>query len=97
LFIKEDDIGTSLEEGVSGRETGETTTDNDNASHWGYNWRERWKFEEEEKAVLPAPITFPRIHLHVFFVTRPHGPGTPDLDLDVPGSFIRFRRAALCI
>ena len=35
LLVEEDDIGTSLEEGVSGRETGETTTDDDNASHCG--------------------------------------------------------------
>lgn len=33
LFVKEDDIGTSLEESVSCRETGETTTNNDNADH----------------------------------------------------------------
>ena len=33
LFVEEDDICTSLEESVGGRETGETTTDDDNASH----------------------------------------------------------------
>ena len=33
LFVEEDDIGTSFEESVSGRETGETTTDDNNTSH----------------------------------------------------------------
>jgi len=33
LFIEEDDIGTSLEKSMGGRETGETTTDDDDASH----------------------------------------------------------------
>jgi len=33
LFVEEDDIGASLEKSVGGRETGETTTDDDNASH----------------------------------------------------------------
>ena len=33
LFVEEDDICTSLKESVGGRETGETTTDDDNASH----------------------------------------------------------------
>jgi len=33
LFIEEDDICTSLEGSVGGRETCETTTDNDNASN----------------------------------------------------------------
>ena len=35
LFVEEDDICTSLEESVGSRETCETTTDDDNASHWG--------------------------------------------------------------
>jgi hypothetical protein len=33
LFVEEDDVCTSLEESMGGRETGETTTDDDNASH----------------------------------------------------------------
>ena len=33
LFVEEDDVGTPLEESVSGRETGETTTDDDDTSH----------------------------------------------------------------
>ena len=33
LFVEENDIGTPLEESVGGRETGKTTTDDDNASH----------------------------------------------------------------
>lgn len=33
LFVEEDDIGTPLEKSVGGRETGETTTDDDDASH----------------------------------------------------------------
>jgi hypothetical protein len=35
LFVKEDDVCTSLKEGVGSRETGEATTDDDNTSHWG--------------------------------------------------------------
>ena len=33
LFVEEDDIGASLEKSVGSRETGETTTDDDDASH----------------------------------------------------------------
>jgi len=33
LFVEEDDIGAPLEESVGSRETGETTTDDDDASH----------------------------------------------------------------
>ena len=39
MFVEEDDVGTPLEESVSGRETGETTTDDDDTSH-GTKWRE---------------------------------------------------------
>jgi hypothetical protein len=33
LFVEENDIGTPLEKSVGGRETGETTTDDDYAGH----------------------------------------------------------------
>jgi hypothetical protein len=33
LFVEENDIGTPLEKSVGGRETGETTTDDDDAGH----------------------------------------------------------------
>ena len=33
MFVEEDDISTSLKEGMSGKKTGETTTDDDDTSH----------------------------------------------------------------
>ena len=63
LFVEENDISTSLKEGVGGGETGETTTDDDNASHYGWNWGDGWRFVggreragSRSEAEVPAPI-----------------------------------------
>lgn len=34
LLVQKEDIGSALEQGVSGRKTGETTTDDDNLGHF---------------------------------------------------------------
>jgi len=80
LLVEENDICTSLEESVGGRETGETTTNDDNASHRGQDRRERWWFVGRRKSVgsrseaqVPAPMTVTRIRLHVFFCPAPWG------------------------
>lgn len=84
LFVEENDICTPLEEGVSSRETGEATTDDDNTNHLG--WKAGRKVKEETNGLVraemkahdPAPITVTRIRIHVFFIP-PHE--TPELDL----------------
>lgn len=81
LFVEEDDVGTPLEESVSGRETGETTTDDDDTSH-GDEMERRWRFVGKKRRVgskseteVPAPITVTRIPIHV---SSPHPGYAPD-------------------
>ena len=52
LFVKEDNICTSLEKGMRSGETGETTTDNDDANHCEQKTRGRDGSSREEEKEL---------------------------------------------